>query len=209
MTPTAWALLLGTWVVGLVSPGPDFIAVLRASMVGGRRAGSAVAVGIASMLVLWISLALTGISVVVTQHETAFRVMRAVGAVVLVGYGAWILWHVWRDRAAGGGAVVVAPGSDRAGSRWWWTGVVTNASNPKALAFFAALFATLLPQEASVAERGVAGVAMVGSALLWFLFIARVASSGPVVAVYRRTGWIVDALLGVLLVVVGVLLFPR
>lgn len=81
--------------------------------------------------------------------------------------------------------------------------------NPKALAFFAALFATLLPQQASVAERGVALVAMVGSALLWFLFIARVASSGPAVAVYRRTGWVVDALLGVLLVVVGVVLFPR
>ena len=35
MTAATWLVLLGTWLAAVVSPGPDFVAVLRASLRGG------------------------------------------------------------------------------------------------------------------------------------------------------------------------------
>ena len=213
VTTAAWLLLLTTWTVGVISPGPDFIAVLRTAARAGRRPGIACAAGVVTGITLWIILAMTGISAVLLAHESVFRVVRIVGGVVLAGYGILILRGALRRReslpdddrelAAEPGPTGVRTPAVRPGAAFR-LGLLTNVANPKALVFFGALFATILPAGVTTAERVVVLVVMASIALAWFVLVAVAAGSAPVVRAFERAERGVDAVLGSLFAALGV-----
>lgn len=211
MTLTHLLPLLAVWALAVIAPGPDFVAVLRTSVARGRRAGIAVGVGVVSGIACWAILAMAGLSVLLTRYAEVYAVVRVVGAVFLVAYGLRVLWHTWRHRAAGPDpsdeAVAAAPAKGAFAS--WRLGLATNLAKPKAVAFFGALFASILPPGLTVADRAVVVVALLAMALAWFVSLAWVASTGHAVAVYRRGQKAVDTVTGGVLTALGVALIPH
>lgn len=116
--------------------------------------------------------------------------------------------------ACGGASVGVkepAAPRRRAGSRWsdWRLGYLTNTiGNPKAVVFFGALFASILPSHISVGESVSVGVVMAIIALANFTVLALLSSRGPIIRGYQRAQPVIDTVLGVLFVVLGLLLIP-
>lgn len=196
----AYLPVLLAWVVALVSPGPDFLAVLRTSAARSRRAGLLVTLGVVTGQAVWMVAALAGLTVLLARYEHLYVVLRLVGAGFLILYGLTTLRSAWR-RAPGPAPESGAPAP--AGWRSWRLGLFTNLSNPKALVFFGALFAGLLPPHADVVARTGVLVVMLALALAWFTLVATLASVPKAVAAYRRARRVVDAVTGGLFVALG------
>lgn len=219
MSAAAWIALLVTWTIAVASPGPDFVAVLRAGATRGRRDALLVGAGVVTGIACWIVLALTGLGLLLVAHPGLYTALRVAGAVFLVGYGLRILWAT-RPGATqahsagpdGGTDEDPAPGDGtptRSGLAAWRLGLVTNAANPKAVVFFGALFAGLLPAGATPATRVAVLVVMLLVAAGWFAGVARLAGSGAIVRGYRRAARGVDRVLGGVFVALGGALLAR
>lgn len=220
MHPLVYLPLLAAWLVALISPGPDFLTVLRLSAGGSRRSGVLAGLGVVTGQAAWVIAALAGVTALLDRYERVYLVLRLAGALFLIGYGLIVLRGAWRRRAAA--EAERAPGAERAldapelgrqpavsGWRSWRLGLVCNLSNPKALVFFGALFATVLPPHLSVGERvGIVAV-MLGMGLGWFLLVAMVASVPAASAAYTRAQRMIDTVTGGLFVAVGGALVPR
>lgn len=216
---TAWLTLLSAWIIAVASPGPDFLAVLRTSATLGRRRGLFVAVGVASGITVWVLLALTGLSVVFARYEGAYRLVRYLGAAFLIAYGLSIAWKTRRTspddadtRTAAGAAspdATLTTSREVSAVAAFRLGLLTNLANPKALVFFGALLASLIPHGASFVVRAEVLTAIVSVALAWFAAVAWVAGHEKVAGGYRRLSRRIDAAVGGAFAVVGVSLAAK
>lgn len=198
--------LLVAWTVAVIAPGPDFLAVLRASTSGSRRRGLFAAAGVVTGMACWAMAALAGVSALLARYQQLYVIARLAGAAFLIVYGLTTLRGAWR-RAPEASEAPVAPaaGSVSPGLGWrsWRLGLFTNLANPKALVFFGALFASLLPADAGMAGRVEALVAMLAIGFAWFIVVAVLASVPVAVAGYHRARRIIDSVTGGLFVAVG------
>ncbi|MGI5161104.1 LysE family translocator [Microbispora sp. CA-102843] len=202
--------LLGVWILVVMSPGPDFLIVLRYSAGGSRRSGVRAAAGVVTGIGVWAVAGLFGVTVLVQRFEWLYTAARVAGALFLVGFGVATI-RAARGRASQAdddAAPVVA--EHRPGRlREWRAGLLTNLANPKALVFFGALFASLLPHRTDLVMRAVTLGAMLAVAFAWFSAVAFLAGSPWITRGYRRLRKRLDMLTGGLFVGMGALLIPR
>lgn len=196
--------LLLAWFVAVVTPGPDFLAVLRTSAAQGRSAGLRVGLGVVCGIACWATLAMCGLSALLARYEHLYLVVRSIGAVLLIGYGIHVLWAARKAAPAAANEI-----EQVSGGKHWRLGVFTNLANPKALVFFGALFATLMPRhEGAMLRVGVLTV-MLTMAVAWFAAVSWCAGSQPVVTAYRRLQRTIDRVAGGLFTAIGITLVPR
>lgn len=206
MTLAAWVALLSAWLVAVASPGPDFLAVLRTSASSGRRHGLLVGAGVVSGIAGWAMLALTGLSVVFAQYETAYLVVRYLGAAFLIGYGLHIAWSARRATTPTSSGDESLRNADGQTTTWrsYRLGLMTNLANPKALVFFGALLASLVPHAASFATQAEVFTAIVATGMAWFATVAWIASAPKVALAYKRAARRIDALVGTVFAGLGI-----
>lgn len=139
---TAAALVL------IITPGPDMTLFMGKTLTQGRRAGIAAVLGATSGLIVHSVLAALGVSVLLAASETAFYVLKIVGATYLV----WLAYQAVRN----GSSLSVDkefPANRQRFSRVWAQGFMINMLNPKIVLFFI----TFLPQFVSVSDPSAAG----------------------------------------------------
>ena len=127
-------------IVVIVTPGPDTALTIRNTLVGGRQAGVATALGVALGQATWSVATSIGVAALVVTAEPAFAALKLAGAAYLIYLGAQSLWSALRGRPA-------HPTMDGSGARTRPTkairqGVLSNLANPKMAVFFP----SLLPQ---------------------------------------------------------------
>ncbi|RSD09322.1 LysE family translocator [Amycolatopsis eburnea] len=197
---TTAASFLLVVLLGAMSPGPDFVVVTRSSLTGGRRAGIAAGVGIALGVFAWVVAIALGVAAVLTASAVAFTVVKLVGAAYLVflGVKAWLAVRRGEYRDLGG----ERKDPLKAGAAFR-QGLFTNLLNPKVAVYFLALLPQFLPADGSTLQTlELAAIATAGT-VVWFVTLAVVV--GALKKVFRdgrvRRG--LDAVLGSLLVALG------
>lgn len=209
MTPTMWIALLGTFLVAVMSPGPDFLAVLRISLSSGRRVGRMGAAGIAAGTILWIIATMVGIVALINSHPTASFIIRLIGAGFLTVYGVQIVLATLRSAPESTHSVESASAVQYSPARAFRLGfLTTTVGNPKAVVFYTAFFATMLPPGMGVFDSVLLGVCMVLISFTWFVFVATVATNAAFVRGYERLHRPIDLVLGGLFIILGLTLFP-
>ncbi len=225
MEASQYLALLGLWIAGIVSPGPDVLVVLRNASLGSRRAGVLTAAGVMTGNLLWIGLSLTGVTVLIAGAEPLQRLLQVGGALFLgwLGIGGVRAGLAARvpARAAGSGSPPVGrdpggepdplrggsgPSRDLAPGRAFVLGLVTNLSNAKAIVFFVALFANVVPAGARWWETALVYVLLVAVGLGWFTAVAWAGSVERLAAAFRRRAAAVELAAGVLFLVLAVAL---
>jgi threonine/homoserine/homoserine lactone efflux protein len=136
-----FAAFLGVSVFVIVTPGQDTALTIRNTLAGGRRAGVFTAWGVSSGQVTWALATSAGLSALVLASESAFVVLKVVGAVYLAYLGARALWSAFRGDNEPETHASPAR-SPRSGVVAYRQGLVSNLSNPKIAVFFT----SLLPQ---------------------------------------------------------------
>jgi threonine/homoserine/homoserine lactone efflux protein len=132
---------LGVAVLVIVTPGPDTAMTIRATLLGGRRAGVLTATGVVTGQACWTLAASAGITALLVASEPAFLALKFAGAAYLVYLGLHSLVSAIRGR----GATLDPQVSGRPrlpGATAYRQGLISDLGNPKMAAFFT----SLLPQ---------------------------------------------------------------
>lgn len=125
-------------LVVVLVPGADFIVTLRNTVMHGRSAGAATALGVGAASVIQGTLVSVGLGAVIVRSQVLFTTLRWLGVAYLFYLAVQALRSAWRGRyetdpQAGG------PGERAKGLR---QGFLTNITNPKMFVFYL----SLLPQ---------------------------------------------------------------
>jgi threonine/homoserine/homoserine lactone efflux protein len=185
-------------LAGVMSPGPNFVAVSHRAISSSRAEALAMVFGIAMVNTLWATLALFGLSVLIATLPWLAWSIKVLGATYLVWFGIQLLRRSGqplrpRELAASGTTF-------RSALR---DGIVTNLANPKSMAFYASVFSGAVPANAS-AETLLAMVAMVGViAILWYGGVALALSAERMAELYRRGKKIIERTCGLFLILLG------
>lgn len=183
----------------VILPGPDTLVVVRNLVRGGRRGGTATAIGVLTGLLVWIAAAVAGISAVLRASRVGYDALRVVGAVYLV----WVGVNAMRHRKA-------SDETDPATRRsllgtGYVAGLATDLLNPKVGVMFVSMLPSFVPHGADVTVTSLAfgGIFVLLTAIY---FVVLVALAGRVVAwmTDERTRRRLDRAAGVVFIGFGV-----
>jgi threonine/homoserine/homoserine lactone efflux protein len=165
----SWAAFALALLVALAVPGPDLVLVVH-SATRGVREGASTAVGIVTGLMLHALLAAAGATALLVSAPGALTVVQLLGAGVLLWMGTSML------RAIPSAEPDATENTGYRSRGGYVRGFVTNATNPKALLFFAAILPQFIGRGDGAEMRTVAlcAVVVLGAGLWWTATIALV-----------------------------------
>lgn len=147
MEPLSVAYLAFTAVL-VLTPGSTTAVIVQQTLLGGRAAGFAAALGAAVGNTAHAGAAGLGLAVVFARWPGAMTALRVCGAVYLAWLGARSLYQVVRLPDRGVGDVTRVPAGrypHQAGARSFRRGVVVNLLNPAIAAFYLVVVPSFLP----------------------------------------------------------------
>lgn len=160
--PAELLAFLGVAALVIVTPGQDTALTIRNTLLGGRAAGVATAVGVSSGQAVWTLAASAGVAALIAASEPAFVALKLAGAGYLVVLGLQTLWSAIRGHEVAERAGDTTHARRRlepaAATR---QGMLSNLANPKMAIFFT----SLLPQFAPA--HGAAFPVLLGLGLLF------------------------------------------
>jgi RhtB (resistance to homoserine/threonine) family protein len=201
-------LFVGIAAVVIVVPGPDTAIVTKNALLHGRRAALGTAFGVETGLAVWTVASALGVASIVRASDTAFTVLKLIGAAYLVWLGIQAL------RAAGRGSHSDAEPARRTavdGRGGFRQGLISDLANPKIGAFFTGL----LPQFAGPGHSVLLPFLVLGGlfvlmTVVWLCGYALVAVKASAVLRRRRVKAVIDRVSGVILIGFGIrLAFER
>ena len=188
-------------VVIIVTPGPDTALTIRNTLIGGRPAGIATAVGVALGQATWSVATSAGVSALIAAAEPAFIALKLAGAAYLIFLGAQSLWSALRREAERSHPVA----ERRPRGSALRQGVISNLTNPKMAVFFPSLLPQFVsPGAASFAVLLALGLLFCCMTLIWLAGYAfAVARAGDVLR-RSRVRRAIEGATGAVLVAFGV-----
>jgi threonine/homoserine/homoserine lactone efflux protein len=194
--------------VVIVTPGQDTALTIRNTLLGGRRAGIATALGVGVGQGTWTIAAGLGLTALLVASEPAFAAVRLAGAAYLVYLGAHSLWQAIRPhRIEAGFDGAGGPGRVSNGlepTRAFRQGAISNLGNPKMAVFFTSLLPQFVAPGSDVSTGMIAlGLVFVAMTIAWLSgYAALVARAGEVLR-RPRVRRAMDAAMGTILVAFG------
>jgi threonine/homoserine/homoserine lactone efflux protein len=192
--------IVGTVLIGAMSPGPSFVLVSHTAIIRSRKAGLAAALGMGIGGAIFALLALAGLHALLVRVEWAYLLFKLFGGAYLAYLGV----RIWR------GASLPLPleqagGVDQGAPAWksFAVGLATQLSNPKTALVYGSIFAAFLP---APPERWLFTALPLGVFLVeagWYVAVALVFSADRPRAAYGRVKYIVDRVAGAVLVGLG------
>ena len=104
--------ILGTLAIGVISPGPSFVVVVRAAAALSRRDGLAAALGMGLGGMIFSGLALGGLQALLTHVDWLYMALKVVGGAYLVYLGI----RMWRGART---PLAIAADDGRPATRGW------------------------------------------------------------------------------------------
>lgn len=193
--------IVGTVLIGAMSPGPSFVLVSHTAIIRSRRAGLAAALGMGIGGAIFALLALAGLHALLVRVEWAYLLFKLLGGAYLAYLGV----RIWR-----GASLPLPPeragGTDRGTAAWksFAVGLATQLSNPKTALVYGSIFAAFLP---AAPERGLFTALPLGVFIVeagWYALVALVFSAERPRTAYGRAKHVVDRIAGAVLVGLGV-----
>jgi RhtB (resistance to homoserine/threonine) family protein len=186
-------------LLAMISPGPDFIVVVRNSVKYSPRIGRYTAVGIALGLLVHMTYCILGLGLVISQSIVLFNLIKYLGAAYLICLGimSFISKEDDLDLSGTKATTMISP------VQAMKIGFTVNALNPKATLAFVSLFSAFITPETPWIIPYAFAVFVLISSVLWFSLVASIFTIQKVQQVFYKAKTRFDRTLGVLLVSLG------
>ncbi|MGV6852096.1 MAG: LysE family translocator [bacterium] len=185
--------------LAVASPGPDFSIVMRESLRCGKKPAIWAAIGIGSGISVHVLYSLLGITLLIKNTPGLFQALRWIGA-------AYLLYLAWGSFTSSTKEAKADMQGELHRTNWhaWRLGFLTNVLNPKASLFFLALFSVLLSPQTTQGAKIIYGAWMTLATMGWFTLVAIFFSRQKVREAYLRKSWLIDRIMGVILVLLAI-----
>lgn len=194
-------LAYSAFLLSIMSPGPNVLAIMGTSMSVGRPQGLALGLGVATGSFCWAMLTATGLSAVLASFAVALTVIKIVGGLYLL----WLSYKAFRSAAAAHDITATTlTKAPLTAWGYWRRGFTIQMTNPKAALAWIAIISLGLEADA---PYWVASVIVIGTTVLSVLIhalYALVFSSVPMVRLYGLARRPIQALLGAFFAFAGI-----
>jgi len=194
-------LAYSIFFVAIVSPGPNILSVIGTSMGVSRKAGVALALGIAAGSFCWAMLTALGLSALLASYAAALTVIKIAGGLYLL----WLSYKSFRSAASTYDVeATTLSGSTRSAFGYAIRGFTIQMTNPKAALAWIAIMALGLKQHAPlwVALSIVVGTSVLSVIIHWLYAVAF--STRVMVRLYSKGRRWIQATLGAFFALAGV-----
>ena len=195
---------VGVAALVIVTPGQDTALTIRNTMLGGRPAGLATALGVSSGQAVWTLAASAGVAALIVASEPAFVALKLAGAAYLVVLGLEMLWHAVRGSGAAPGRHAEPRGRRLAPRGALRQGFLSNLANPKMAIFFTSLLPQFAPSHGPAFPVLLAlGLLFCAMTFAWLCAYAVAVSRARNLLARPRVRRALDAVMGTALVALG------
>lgn len=183
--------------LGLISPGPDFVIVIRNSLSSSRTYGIWTAFGVALGTLVHITYIWLGMEFLIQKNIWLFSILKYLGAgyLIYLGYKSFTntarisISHEVRKNASISQAIT--------------SGFLTNALNPKAMLFFIGLFTVAIESNSNTNMMLLYVVIIFMQTFVWFTVVAIVFSNHLLKSRFNSVQSVVDKTIGAIFIALG------
>lgn len=202
-----WPEFIGLMIahmIAVASPGPDFTVVTKHTISYGKRIGQITAIGIGLAILLHITYALLGFSLIVDPESSIYNpiiynIVKYVGVAFLFYLGFQAI------RAKASDSTIENEKQQKISpKKAFLIGFMTNALNVKALLFFLFLFTSLVKPTTPLSVKLFYGAWLSIYTGLWFYGLASFFGLPKVRQFFTRFGLWFDRAMGVILILLAV-----
>ncbi len=206
MDASLWGVFLTVVIahfLALLSPGPDFVLIVKSAVKHGDKKSMGVAAGIASANAVYISLCLIGVGAILASSVTLLMIMKILGGLFLI----YLAMQAIRGKKSDY-QILVLSGTSQTQIQTTWareftTGFISGILNPKNLLFYLSLFTVILTEEVGMVFKICLGVWMTALVFAWDIFIIYVLSMPKVRRQFASYSYYIDKVTGVILAGIG------
>lgn len=205
MTLTVWISLAIIHVTAVITPGANFLAVTQTALTRSRRAGLWVARGIITGSIIHVTAGMIGFAAVISRIPLLFATIRLLGGLYFAYTGFKMLkaaYQQYRIRHITKLAETDQPGTamldDLSSLDAYRRGLFTHLSNPGSMLYYVSLFTGFVPLDASLLEKILIALALLGTTTTWYLLVAVLFSQTSIRRIYFRLMPYMNALFGLL-----------
>lgn len=176
--------LLAVLTLGLLTPGPDFLLVLKNSVGGSRRRAFGTVAGVTAGLLAQMTAITIGFTTLIPD---VLRAVQLAGAAVLAWIGVRTLIAARCEPSQTADSSIASDGAMSS----FVEGIACNLTNPKAFVFYVSMFAQVLTPDAKALWRVLLPlVFVVHGAVAWTLVVFAVQSAPVRRRLLRAQGWL-------------------
>jgi len=176
--------------------------VSSVSLARGRMAGIQSAAGVSAGIMIYSALSLWGLGIVFERLVWLMMAVKMLGGLYLCYLGITL----WRStlRVHTSAPSAACDKSLPARRNAFITGLLTNLANPKAIAFFASVFALALTPNTNTPTKIATALLCFVTAFIWFGIVTLSLSSPKIRVRYQKVSKIIDRMAGSLLFLFGI-----
>lgn len=189
--------------LALLSPGPDFVLVVKSAIRNDRNKAMGVAVGISVANALYIALCLIGVGAILASSIWLMTTLKVIGGLFLIFLAIQALKAKKSDYADLALTQNESEAVKASFGKEFITGFMSGILNPKNLLFYLSLFTVALTNDVSLAFKIALGVWMTVVVFCWDTAIIFVLSSSKVRKKFTKLAYYIDKFTGAILGVVG------
>lgn len=189
-------------VIAALSPGPDFVVVMKNSLGLGRKYGVVTALGVASALIVHITYTILGFSIILEKSAVIFNLIKLAGAIYLL----WLGYKGIRSKSysENSNEVRVEKKLQTSIGQGFREGFLCNLLNPKAPLFFLSVFSQFLGHDTPDWMRWIYGGETILAIGIWFILLAILISNNYFRKLYQQYMHWFDRGLGIILIILAV-----
>lgn len=191
-------------LLGAMSPGPTFIAVVQNAVIKSRKHGLATAFGTAVGAMLFGLFAVIGLQAVLLAVPSIYILLKVFGGLYLI----WLAIKVFKGANK---AVSFADNDPKTGSMFtcFQQGIFTQLSNPKTAVIMASIFTALLPKTLTTLYIIVIPALCFMIDFTWYALVSVLFSSKKPREIYLRFKTVFDYLSSGILCFLGIKLLIK
>ncbi|ENM5812359.1 LysE family translocator [Vibrio mimicus] len=190
--------------LALLSPGPDFVLVVKSAIRNKGKNAIGIAVGIALANAVYISLCLVGVGSILAASVSIMIALKIVGGLFLI----YLAIQALKARRSSYETFEVsgAEGASTHSSSFHYelvTGFMSGILNPKNLLFYLSLFTVVLTNDVSFSFKLGLGIWMTLVVFLWDAAIIFLLSTNKVRSRFTKLAFYIDKVTGAILGLIG------
>lgn len=186
-------------LLGVMSPGPDFIMCVRNSLTYSRRTGIFTAIGFGFGIAIHILYCAAGLALIISQSILMFNFIKFLGAAYLIYIGI-------RSLTSKSGQINIGTQekkSDISRLKAVKIGFLTNVLNPKATVFFLSMFTLVISPDMPLHLLIIVSIIMIIDTMLWFSLVAIFFTQKHIRGVFEKYQGIFNKTFGGILIALG------
>lgn len=193
-------LAYSAFLLSIMSPGPNVLAIMGTSMSVGRPKGLSLAMGVATGSFIWAMLTAAGLSAVIASYAVVLVVIKIVGGLFLL----WLAYKAFKSAASAHDIdAKKLEGATLSKMGYFFRGFTIQMTNPKAALAWIAIISLGLSAQAPfwVAFVIVAGTTILS--IVIHLLYALAFSTPPMVRLYAKARRWIQGTLGIFFTFAG------